>query len=305
MVLLIMGFEMTFKPLLATAADDLEKLQFPLYASAKLDGYRCICINHTGLSRNLKPIRNNYVRNKLEEYSSVLDGFDGELCLSDLTAPFNEVSSAISSADGEPDFTYVIFDYHSEPESGYEKRFLSKVDQDFPDFVKVVPYAYVTDVEGLMRIHKLWTDQGFEGTMVRRADGKDHYKYGRSTVNEAILLKIKDFADTEAVVLGFTERMHNANEATKSLTGHTERSSHKANMIPMDTLGAIVVKSDDFDEPFEIGTGFDDTTRAEIWHNQAKYLGKLVTFQHQPSGAKKGGKPRFPSFKGFRCEDDL
>lgn len=293
---------MTFKPLLATTCDDFDKLPWPLYASAKLDGYRCLAKNHTALSRNLKPIRNNYVRSKIEEYSDVLDGFDGELCLSDLTAPFNEVSSAISAAEGEPDFTYVIFDYHAEPESCYEKRFLLKLDRDFPAFVKVVPYALVGDLEGLMRMHKLWTDQGYEGTMVRRADGDDYYKHNRSTVNDAILLKIKDFSDTEAVVIDFTERMHNANEATKSLTGHTERSSHKANMIPMDTLGSLVVKSDEFDEPFEIGTGFDDATRAEIWHNQAKYLGQLVTFQHQPSGAKKGGKPRFPSFKGFRYD---
>lgn len=295
---------MTFKPLLAVTIDDLETLSFPVWASAKLDGYRCLCLNGQAVSRNLKPIRNNYVRQQLEAHMDVLNGFDGELCLSDLTAKFNDVSSAISRADGEPKFRYVIFDYHDSTEP-YSDRFLANLSYDFPDFVIVVPMKRVTSLEELIKLHHQYTALGFEGTMVRRADGKDRYKFGRSTLNEAYLLKIKDFADTEAVVIGFEERLSNQNEATKNLLGHTERSHHLENMVPMNTLGALIVSCHDFELNFAIGTGFTDAERKLIWDNKADYLHQRVKFRHQPSGAKSGGKPRFPSFSGFRDSGDM
>ena len=74
--------------------------------------------------------------------------------------------------------------------------------------------------------------------------------------------------------VGFDERLHNANEATVDALGHTERSSHKENMIPMDTLGALVVESDKFGV-FQIGTGFDDSLRKWIWENRSDVWGNL------------------------------
>lgn len=299
-----MSTEKQFKPMLASTIEDLDKLTIPLHASAKLDGYRAICLNNTLVSRNLKPIRNTYVREQIEAHMDILNGFDGELCLKDLTAPFNEVSSAISREDGTPAFRYVIFDKH-DSEGSYQERFLDNLDREFPDFVVVVPMKTVNSIEELMEAHINWTSQGFEGTMIRRADGKDYYKHGRSSPRELFLGKIKDFADDEAVILGFIERQHNGNEATKDNLGHTKRSSHLENMVGRGDLGAIVVKSDKFSEPFNVGSGFDDSLRAKIWDNRKDYIGKLVTFTHQPSGAKAEGKPRFPVFKAFRESWDM
>jgi DNA ligase-1 len=163
----------------------------------------------------------------------------------------------------------------------------------------------VNNVEELMAQHAAWTELGFEGTMCRRFDGKDSYKMGRVTASQGYLGKIKDFADDEGRVVGFTERLENQNEATKDNLGHTHRSSHISNMVGRGDLGAIVVKSDKFHEPFSIGSGFDDEQRFNIYENQSEYLGKLVKFRHQPSGAKEGGSPRFPTFSGWRDEDDV
>jgi DNA ligase-1 len=243
------------------------------------------------------------VREQLE--SNDLEGFDGELCLTDLTAKFNEVSSALSRYEGTPEFSYVIFDYHAEPELSYQERFLNKLDREFPDFVVVVPMKVVNSIEELMRQHHEWILQGFEGTMVRRFDGEDFYKMGRATLSQGFLGKVKDFSDDEAVVIGFTERMSNQNEATKDHLGHTARSSHLANMVGLGDLGAILVKSDKFDEPFSVGSGFDDKQRTAIFNNQEEYLGKLAKFRHQPSGAKDGGSPRFPTFVGWRDLEDM
>jgi len=53
--------------------------------------------------------------------------------------------------------------------------------------------------------------EGHEGIMVRRPSGL--YKHGRATEKSQDLLKIKRFADDEAIVIGVTELMHNDNAA--------------------------------------------------------------------------------------------
>ena len=67
-------------------------------------------------------------------------------------------------------------------------------------------------------------------------------------------------------------------------------------MIPMDTLGALSVRWHDVE--FEIGTGFDDTTRADLWARRADLIGQSVTFKYQGIGSL--GAPRFPVFRGIR-----
>ena len=129
--------------------------------------------------------------------------------------------------------------------------------------------------------------------MLRHLEGK--YKQGRSTLRQGWLVKIKFFADAEGTVVGFDERMHNDNEAKKNAIGKTERSTNKENMVPMGTLGALVLAT-----PWgelRVGTGFDDITRQGIWDNSTKYMGATVTFTYQPSPGD--NKPRFPGLQGI------
>ncbi|MNG11564.1 DNA ligase [compost metagenome] len=133
--------------------------------------------------------------------------------------------------------------------------------------------------------------------MVRQADGK--YKQGRSTLREGILLKLKRFNSAECIVTGFEELMHNANEAKINETGHTDRSSHKENLVPMNTLGALLVKDIESGVDFAIGTGYTAAQRKEIWDNRRQWLGKIVTYTHFAVGSGYD-KPRFPVFKGCK-----
>lgn len=290
-----------FKPMLATTVEDFNSLTYPLMASAKLDGYRAVCYDNKALSRSLKPIRNNYVRSQLEANMDTLNSFDGELCLANLTENFSTVSSAISASDGYPDFRYVVFDYVGD--GSYQERFLSRVKDALPAFVIVVPMQIANNFDELMAAHSKWTGEGFEGTMVRRFDGKDVYKAGRSTPSQQYLLKIKDFDDDEATIINFEERMSNQNEATTNELGRTQRSSHQENLVGRGDLGALVVKCDKYPEPFRIGTGFDDATRKLIYDNRDEWLGKLIKFKHQTSGELNA--PRFPVYLGLRSLDDI
>ena len=140
---------------------------------------------------------------------------------------------------------------------------------------------------------------GGEGLIGRKPDGA--YKYGRSTPKEQLSIKFKFFEQCEFEVVGFTERMHNTNEQKRDELGYAERSSAKEGMIPMNTLGSLVLKYGD--DTFNCGTGFSDALRDEIWSNQDKYLGKLASIRYMSVGAK--DKPRIPSFIWFRHTEDI
>jgi len=82
----------SFKPLLAPDDKvDLSKLEYPILASYKYDGIRCIFKNGEMLSRNMKPIANIKLHEKfkaLKEFSKE-EGFilDGEIYTHELNFP--------------------------------------------------------------------------------------------------------------------------------------------------------------------------------------------------------------------------
>ena len=128
------------------------------------------------------------------------------------------------------------------------------------------------------------------------------YKFGRSTVRDNILLKVKRFLDDEAVVIDIEEKMHNENEAQKDAFGRTKRSSSILGLVGANTTGTLIVENKE-GQVFGIGSGLNDLMRDEIWNNKEKYLGCLVKYKYFPQGVKE--LPRHPVFLGFRDEDDL
>lgn len=291
------SFPEGFEPMLAKTAD-MAKLKFPMIVSQKIDGYRCLVLNGVAYSRNLKPIPNLHVQKKIAELNGLLDGHDGELIVGPIAAPdvFRVTSSGVSRVDGEPDFRLYAFD-RFDPElknMPYSER-VELVNKEY-----ALPYFHVKNIDELYDKEEEFTSQGYEGLMIRSLSGP--YKYGRSGVKEGYLLKLKRFLDSEYKIIGFEERMHNANEATKDNLGHTKRSSHKANMIPMDTLGALVCELED-GQVFNVGTGFSDELRSEIWANRDLYLGRLAKVKYTDIGGK--NLPRFPVYLGIREESDL
>ena len=289
------------KPLLAETLEDITKANLPMYASPKLDGIRVLIVEGVALSRNLKPIRNRYVQSIIGKPE--FNGFDGEILVGDPFGQelFRNTSSGVMSFEGEPDFTFWVFDLWDCPDVPYAQRLTSLALDvgSYPERIKVLPHKWVSTVEELIEVEKENFEKGFEGTMIRDPEGR--YKYGRSTLKEGILLKLKRFRQDEAVIVGFHERMHNANEAKTNALGRTERSTHKENMVGRNDLGAVEVSYGD--KTFTIGSGFNDDERRTIWENQSKYLGKTVTFKWMEYGDYE--VPRFPIFVGFRDPDDM
>ena len=291
------------KPLLSCEVS-LDKINFPVYTSTKFDGIRALVIDSVVYSRSLKPIRNKHVQKLFgkPEY----EGFDGELVVGDIYAKdvFQKTTSGVMSEDGEPDVTFHVFDLWSIPTFDYEyrQRYLQEIlldeDKEYPSIV----YAMIhlcKNIDDLTFFLEHERNVGGEGLICRSPSGI--YKYGRSTPKEQLSIKLKFFTDSEFEVVGFEERMHNTNEAKTNELGYKERSSCKENLIPMNTLGSLVLKYGDTE--FRCGTGFSDAQRKEIWENKESYLGKLASIRYMSVGQIM--LPRIPSFHGFRDKDDM
>lgn len=291
------------RPMLASPAD-LEKIAFPVLASTKLDGIRCIVFDGVPYSRNLKPIPNKHIRAFFGQFKDEFHGYDGELLVGDATAhgAFQVSTSGIMSHEGEPDFNFHVFDrIGQEP---YQER-LSQVTSDHPQ-VHPLPHYLIESFEDLMRFEEAAVKAGYEGVMLRHPEGP--YKEGRSTAKEGYLLKVKRFFDAEAVVIDVHPLESNQNEAKVNKLGLTERSTHKAGKVAQELLGKLTVRARFhmphkdphayFSTTFKIGSGFTAAQRAELWALRDDLRGKLVTFKYQELTVD--GVPRFPTFKGFR-----
>ena len=304
------------KPLLAYTVEDTSKLHYPLLASVKLDGIRCLILkgetlaritNDIGamfppyvvVSRSLKPIRNAHVQ-KLFGIPE-LDGCDGELIVGKPNSDtvYRDTNSGVMSGDGEPDVTLFLFDRFDCPTKPFSERYAS-LPKGVPH-TKVLSQHVVSCESVLLELEQKYLDEGYEGLMVRSSAGA--YKFGRSTAKDGILGKLKRMASDEAEIIDMTELMRNGNEAKLNELGYSERSSNKENLIPGGVMGTLVVRSLSDGCKFEIGTGFTAQDRSEFWLKKGSLIGKVVSYTHFPVGRK--DLPRHPSFKGFRDKEDM
>lgn len=291
-----------FKPMLASHAV-FKTLTFPKFASPKLDGVRAIVRGGIVYSRSNKLIPNQAVQKKF----SICEGFDGELIVGSPYAKdvysktVSTVMRQIASAD---DVRFYAFDYVHQPELPYTRRLEHLLTwaekREWLTGVTVHEQLLIRTLDQLTLFENFCLRQGYEGLILR--DPESVYKYGRSTTREQIMLKVKRFVDAEALVIGFRERMHNANEEFTNELGRTTRSSHQENQIGRGDLGAILVRTPAGVE-FSIGTGFSDADRAKIWNNRDAYLGCLAKYKYFPIGGKDA--PRHPVFLGWRSQLDL
>ena len=290
-----------FKPMLATQIDDLDNLKYSVLVSPKLDGIRSCIFGGVALSRSLKPIPNLSIQAWAKANADTLEGLDGEFIVGSPTDPevFRSTTSFVMSHDKVQPFTFYVFDKVLEGITA-AKRQEALQDVKLPLEAKVLPQLEVRSKDGLEAFRTQCVEMGYEGAMVKSLDGL--YKYGRSSVKEGLLLKMKLFSTEEFKIVGFDCKYHNSNEAKTNELGRTARSTSKDGMIPMDTLGVIYLVTPDGTE-FGCGSGFDDKTRDELWKDQHNLVGKLCSVKFFEVGGYK--VPRFPVYRGIRSELDL
>lgn len=297
-----MNFD-NFKPMLACDHNP-KLLDFPYFASPKLDGVRAIVWDGKVYSRSKKLIPNKHVQSLFGRKE--FDGFDGELIVGAANAPdtYRNTVSGVMSEDGEPEVTFNVFDDVKFYKLGWRNRIHDLMLRDFYDFgdpdpVKLLKHTELTSAAELDAYEAKCLDEGYEGVMLRSPDGL--YKFGRSTARENLLLKVKRFSDGEAEVLEVIEEMHNGNEATTNELGRTKRSSHQANKTGKGRMGALRVRDLTSNVEFNIGTGFTDADK-EWWWDDSK-LGLIVKYKSLLIGVK--DRPRHPVYLGLRDARDM
>ena len=289
---------LSFKPMLADAVD-LSILKYPVVVSPKLDGVRATFIGGVLRTRSLKPLANRTLQLIRSDFP-----LDGELIVGDPTSKsvFRDTMKVVSAHDADiKHVRFFVFDIV------YEGSFKSRLHAAFAnieggsDFYVPVKHVEIINEKELLQYEEVALNAGYEGVMIRDPMGK--YKFGRSTTREGALLKMKRKLQSEARVIGFEEQMHNANELKQDALGYAERSSHHTNMIPMGTLGALVVKDLKSGVEFNVGTGFTADERVGIWKQRDTLIWKTITYEYLPIGVK--DKPRHPVFLGWRMEEDI
>jgi DNA ligase-1 len=289
-----------FEPMTASECV-LTMIRFPVYVSPKLDGYRAVIQDHKLFSRRLISFPNIHVNQVIEAMN--LPDLDGEITVGPPNAQdvLRVTGSALRTRIGKPQFTYHVFDYIDKIQKFEQRldRLKREVSNKYPN-VEIVPQVIVQNLKQLDICKKACLDDGYEGVMIRGINSP--YKFGRSTVPEGWLLKLKDFVTEEATVIGFQEQLHNDNVATRNALGRQTRSSHKANKTPAGTLGSLICKSAKYKDTFKV-KGFDADTAQLIWNNQNDYLNRVVTYKRQATGLK--DRPRHADFVQFRDKFDI
>lgn len=294
-----------FKPLLAIEHSKVKTAPANMYMSEKLDGIRCVVFGGVGYSRSLKPIPNASIQAYFKRHADFFEGMDGELIVGNKNAPdvFNQSTSGVMRHDGEPDFTFWVFDKYHPTETWLARyAYVKNKLKDSPiDRVVLLEHFPVEDMFNIDEFERDMLAQGAEGVMLRDSDAK--YKCGRSGTKNPELQKVKRFVDNEFLVIGFEPKYTNTNEAKTNELGRTARSTAKDGMVALDTMGSLILRTSKGDT-FSCGSGMTDAIREDLWERRETLMGQLAKVKYFDVG-NGYNVPRFPVLVGIRHKDDL
>jgi DNA ligase 1 len=286
-----------------------EQLVFPLDASFKVDGLRCAQINGQAMSRKMLPLENPFVQAWALEYQDYLHGLDGEMVVglpyaeNDEDDVFNRSSGPLGRLTGEPNFAYYVFDTWEATDLNAAERTHLLKDRNLTAIprVQLIAQKRINNIAELMAYMAEALALGYEGLILKKLRGL--YKNGRSTLLEGVLLKWKEFADSEAIILSVNQGTTNTNEAKKDELGHTKRSSAKAGKVLTETVGSFMVQDIYTGVIFKCPPCGTQSEVDAMWVDRANLPGQIITYKYQKVGTMR--KPRFPGMRRFRPRSDI
>jgi DNA ligase-1 len=300
---------LSFKPMLAPhEIPDFDTLRYPLLASTKFDGFRCM--SQDGLkSRTLKPIVNQFLQ---ERFKGLPWGVDGELIqgLKQDNETFKRTSRIAVKKDRPLDFfgdtvRLRVFDKF-DPTAPFDQRLAAATEAcKGHEFAVPVPHEVIANVSDLEAFEAQSLEQGYEGVMLRSLSGP--YKQGRATLKQGWLMKVKRFEDAEATIIEAYEENENQNEEFTNELGRMARSSCKAGKVGKGQLGGfrcVGYNGHYQGVEFDVSSSaIDHDDRKTMWTGRDTLKGLVLTYKFFPKGSDT--KPRHPIFKGMRSLEDL
>ena len=273
-------------PMLAKSyRKDGHKIAFPAYAQPKLDGHRCIAVvdgrgKCTLWTRKRKPYASvPHIVRAVEGLGLKDLVLDGELYAHSFRDQFEQLAHLVRQGEpetGHPELEieYHVFDLQSPDGFGRRTDRLDALLADARPPIVRVRTCRVDDEAALMAAFEEYRALGYEGAMVRNADGA--YE-SHPTHRSGDLQKIKEFDDAEWPIVGIKE-------GKGKLAGH-----------------AIFTCRTEDGTTFDVKLAGDTAALKGYFENPGLAIGKLLTVQYQGLTGK-SRVPRFPV--GLRLRDD-
>lgn len=282
---------------LADLNNDHTQVKYPVILTPKYDGYRALAVNGVAMSNNMTPHFNKFIQSWFKR----LHGLDGELIVDAPTGGnvLGRTSSGVKTVEGEPNFTFYAFDMFTDKGASYTKR-LQMTERYVRDSklsrLVYVPHYLAKTPEDLLAFEEKCLADGYEGVMGRHPDGP--YKFGRSTLREGFMWKLKRFSDSEGVVLRLEEAEFNGNVATVDALGRTKRSHAQAGKSGKGMVGTIVILDKKWGELRVAPGKMSHANRIRYWNEPELLIGKII--HHRSFGYGLKDKPRYARFYDLR-----
>ena len=296
----------TFKPMLApNETIDIKTLKYPLLVSYKLDGIRCIFRNGEMTSRALKQFPNIQLRarfehlSKMSKVNNVL--LDGELLAKSTT--FNKLSGLTRQLDHPLPKDLYFYAFDAVKDQQYDVPFKDRLNILLLGYehtpitnVKVVEQRVLFNVAEVNKYYEEALDWGCDGLILRDPNGK--YKFGRGTVKEGLIYKMKPFQTFDAKILDVIQATEVRDGAEKKINelGRSVTSKKKDDRILIDKASAFVVKYEG--KELKVTIAMTDKEKKEVWKNRCQYIGVMIEYKGMIVGSK--NLPRHPVFLRFR-----
>ena len=285
------------KPMLAHPVGGFERIKdddWPLYSQPKLDGVRCLIQYEPMKNRIVAYSRTSKEWKNIEHILKELKPFfakypnhilDGELYNHELKNDFEKIISLVRKTkpterdrlDASLMVEFHCYDIINENWPFRDRNlFLDEHFSYYGDFydkcdsVYTLPYILVNNTEEVERAHENYLDMGYEGSILRKNEG---YECKRSWT----LMKVKDFSDAEALIVGYEE-------------GKGKREG---------TLGKFLMQDEDGNKfGCPPGKGYNYQDMRDMLKDIHKYMGQTATFTYFER--TKAGSYRHPLFKAIR-----
>jgi len=293
----------TFKPILApNQAVDIKNLKYPLLVSYKLDGIRCIFKDGQMYSRALKQFPNIRLRErfshlaKLSKEKNII--LDGELLAKSLT--FNELSGITRQLDKiiPQDQYFYCFDIiiNEDFELPFKNRLNNLIKIRGEINVKLLDQMPIDTAPDIAALYERALNWGCDGLILRDPNGR--YKFGRATVKEGLIYKMKPFMTFDSKIINVIQATEVREGAEKKINelGRSVTSKKKDDRILIEKASAFVVMYEG--KELKVTIAMTDEEKEEVWKNKSKYINRWIEYKGMLVGSK--DLPRHPIFLRFR-----
>jgi len=278
-------------------AVDIKTLQYPLLVSYKLDGIRCIFKDGKMYSRALKQFPNVQLRKRFEHIAKytleVGLVFDGELLAKSIT--FNELSGITRQLDKELPDDLFFYCFDCIIDNDFNAPFIDRINWikrlDITNYVKIVSQHVVDSQEAINNIYDGAIGWGCDGLILRDPNGR--YKFGRGTIKEGLIYKMKPFHTFDSKIIGIVQATKVREDAEKKINelGRSVTSKKKDDRILIKKAAAFVVMYKG--KELKVTIAMNDEEKENIWKNPKNFIGKYVEYKGMLVGAK--DLPRHPT----------